>query len=161
MRPIFCLILKVKFRCALRGAPIRSAEQGLAAGQTGSFIFFSRGPLPNGLRRAEPSRAEPSRAEPSRAEPRRGAEQRRTWVRLSPLSCVSKGGGVGGGQGGCRDRTTASDHPAKENGVIKELHGHYNQDVRTFTVGGWVVGTALKLSPTCKKINNNNKRIHS
>lgn len=56
MRTIFCLILKIKVRRALRGAQITSIEQEFAAGLSGSFIFFSRGPVPNGLQRAERSR---------------------------------------------------------------------------------------------------------
>lgn len=56
VRTIFCLILKIKFRCALRRAHITSIEQEFAAGLSGSFIFFSRDPVPNGLQRAERSR---------------------------------------------------------------------------------------------------------
>lgn len=50
------------------------------------------------------------------------AEQRPTWVRLSPLSCVSWGAAE-----------TAQPHPntqQKRRGVIEELNGLYNQDVR-------------------------------
>lgn len=42
---IFCLILKIELKCA---AHIWSIEQDFAAGLSGSFIFFSGGPVPNG-----------------------------------------------------------------------------------------------------------------
>lgn len=85
VRTIFCLILKIKFRCSLRG-PSREFAAGLSC----SFIFFSRDPVPNGPQRAERSR----RA----AAPDLGAP-------VASFMCL---------MGGCRNRTTASEHPAKD-----------------------------------------------
>lgn len=89
VRTIFCLITKIKFGCAVRGARITSAEGDFAAGLCGSFIFCCRDPVPNGPQRAERSRG---------AAPDLGAPVA-SFTRL---------------RGGCRNRTTASDQPAKD-----------------------------------------------
>lgn len=76
--------------------------------------------------------------------PSGAAEQRLTWVRLSPLSCVSRG-----------LQEASKPTTARPRGEIDELHGHYDQDVRVKVHSERLGGRYSPeiMSPACFKKN--------
>lgn len=128
VRTIFCLILKIKFRCALRGARINVHRAG------NSRLGFPAHSYSSPATRCQMDRsAASSSARPGCA------------CRLFHVS-----------HGGLQKPHNRIRTPSKRRGVIQELNGLYNQDVRVNVYSGRLGGrnSPEMMSPACLKKKN-------